>query len=201
MRDLNMASPRDSKSLSVTRWIEELEKGDTAAAELLWQFMESRLMSLANKRVGFSISYDENDVALDAFATLCDGIQKGKYELDDRNALWSLLAVITINGARKLSRDEKRLRRGGGFTKSQKNDQTLKALSSHEHSPDASFFAKEECKRLLSMLPDENLKRLAVLKVDGYTNDEIASILGCTRRSIQRRLNLIRETWTDDFAE
>lgn len=196
-----MTSKRNSKSLSVTRWIEELENGDAAAANLLWQFLESRLMTLANQRVGFSVSYDENDVALDAFATLCNGIQNGKYALDDRNALWSLLAVITINGARKLARNEKRLRRGGGFAKSRKNDQTLDALSSNEHSPDASFFAREECKRLLSMLPEEGLKKIVVLKVDGYTNDEIAESLDCTRRSIQRRLNLIREIWTNEQDE
>ena len=196
-----MASKRNSKSLSVTRWINELKKGDAAAAELLWQFLESRLLSLATQRVGFSISYDENDVALDAFATLCDGIQKGKYDLDDRNALWSLLAVITINGARKLARNEKRLRRGGGFKKAKGNDQELETLSGSEHSPDVSFFAREECERLLSMLPDEDLKSLAVLKVDGYTNEEIATILDCTRRSIQRRLNLIREIWTNERDE
>lgn len=196
-----MSSKRNSKSLSVTRWIEELEKGDAAAAELLWQYLESRLLSLANKRVGFSISYDENDVALDAFATLCDGIQKGKYELDDRNALWSLLAVITINGARKRARNENRQRRGGNYSKTKRNDQTLKALSSNEHSPDVSFFAREECERLLSMLPDDGLKRLVVLKVDGYTNDEIAEIFDCTRRSIQRRLNLVREIWTGERDE
>jgi DNA-directed RNA polymerase specialized sigma24 family protein len=192
-------TPHTTKTQSITRWIEELRKGDGAAAEMLWQFLKSRLMSLASRKVGFAISYDQDDVALDAFATLCEGIQEGRYDISDRNALWSLLAVITINGARKHSRDEKRLRRGGGLSKSSKNDKELNSIATKELSPEVSFFAKEECKRLLSILPNEGLKHLAVLKVDGYTNDEIANKLECTRRSIQRRLNLIRQIWTNEL--
>ena len=191
----------DNKTQSVTRWIDELHKGDGAAAELLWQFLKSRLMSLASRQVGFSVSYDEDDVALDAFATLCEGIREGRYDIEDRDALWSLLGVITINGARKRSRNERRLRRGGGFSRSGRNDQALESIAASVPSPAVSFFGCEECERLLSILPDENLKKLAVLKVDGYTNEEIAEILECTRRSIQRRLKLIREIWTRELDD
>lgn len=196
-----MNNPLSGKTQSVTRWINELKKGDAAAADLLWQFLQSRLIALASRQVGFSVSYDKEDVALDAFATLCDGIREGRYEIANRNALWSLLGVITINGARKRSRNEKRLRRGGSFTRTKSNDKTLDSITTNELSPEDSYFALEECKRLLSILPNENLKRLAVLKVDGYTNEEVAEIMNCTRRSVQRRLKLIREIWTNELDE
>ena len=109
--------------------------------------------------------------------------------------------MITINGARKRSRNEKRLRRGGSFTRTKSNDKTLDSITTNELSPEDSYFALEECKRLLSILPNENLKRLAVLKVDGYTNEEVAEIMNCTRRSVQRRLKLIREIWTNELDE
>jgi DNA-directed RNA polymerase specialized sigma24 family protein len=36
--------------------------------------------------------------------------------------------------------------------------------------------------------------------MDGYTVDEIADRLGCARRTVARRLELIRKTWVDaDF--
>jgi len=196
-----MTEPLSNKTQSVTRWITQLQRGDAAAAELLWQFLKTRLMRLATRQVGFSVSYDKDDVALDAFATLCDGILKGRYNIEDRNALWSLLGVITINGARKRSRNERRLRRGGGYTKTAKNDEVLDGMTTNELSPEISFFAQEECERLLSILPNDGLKKLTVLKVDGYTNQEIAEILGCTRRSIQRRLKLIRQIWTKEIDE
>ena len=196
-----MNNPLSGKTQSVTRWINELKKGDAAAADLLWQFLQSRLIALASRQVGFSVSYDKEDVALDAFATLCEGIREGRYEIANRNALWSLLGVITINGARKRSRNEKRLRRGGSFTRTKSNDKTLDSITTNELSPEDSYFALDECKRLLSILPNENLKRLAVLKVDGYTNEEVAEIMNCTRRSVQRRLKLIREIWTNELDE
>ena len=105
-------NPLSGKTQSVTRWISELKKGDGAAAELLWQFLQTRLIALASRQVGFGVSYDQEDVALDAFATLFEGIHNGRYEIVNRNALWSLLGVITINGARKRLRNERRLRRG-----------------------------------------------------------------------------------------
>lgn len=191
----------DSNSGSVTRWIQELQKGDEAAAELLWDFLKSRLVSLASRQVGFSIAYDRDDIALDAFATLCAGIREGRYDIEDRNALWSLLAVITINGARKRARVERTLRRGGGHRRVAQSDEQLKSIAADSLSPEESFFAREECTRLLGILPNEELKHLALLKVDGHTNEEIAKVLGCTRRSIQRRLNLIRKIWTDELNE
>ena len=178
-----------------------MRKGDQAAADMLWSFLKSRLVSLAGRQVGFAIAYDEDDVALDAFATLCSGIRNGRYEIEDRDALWSLVAVITINGARKRSRNERRQRRGGGYTRLAKSEQRLDKLPASELSPEASFLAREECTRLLSILPSEELKHLALLKVDGHTNEEIATILKCTRRSIQRRLKLIRKIWTHELEE
>jgi DNA-directed RNA polymerase specialized sigma24 family protein len=32
--------------------------------------------------------------------------------------------------------------------------------------------------------------------VEGYTNDEIAEILGCVRRTVERKLERIRGLWT-----
>jgi len=31
--------------------------------------------------------------------------------------------------------------------------------------------------------------------MEGYTNEEIAQRLGCARRTVQRRLNLIQDVW------
>ena len=36
---------------------------------------------------------------------------------------------------------------------------------------------------------------LALWKLEGYTNDEIAGLMGYTRRTIQRMLAVIRQSW------
>jgi DNA-directed RNA polymerase specialized sigma24 family protein len=53
----------------------------------------------------------------------------------------------------------------------------------------------EECQRLLDVLEDDSLRQVALSRMEGYTNDEIAAQLGCARRTIARRLDLIRKTW------
>jgi RNA polymerase sigma factor (sigma-70 family) len=56
----------------------------------------------------------------------------------------------------------------------------------------------EECERLLERLEDPELEALATAKLEGYTNEEIAQRLGCSVRTIERRLRLIRKKWQQE---
>ena len=53
----------------------------------------------------------------------------------------------------------------------------------------------EECRRLLDELRDDTLRQIALMRMEGYTNDEIAERLDCGLRSITRKIELIRRTW------
>ena len=53
----------------------------------------------------------------------------------------------------------------------------------------------EECRRRLDGLRDDSLRRIALLRMEGYTNEEIAERLGCGLRSVSRKIDLIRRTW------
>ena len=63
--------------------------------------------------------------------------------------------------------------------------------------PEADFAAEvsEESERLLSLLPDEAIRKLALLKMEGFTNNEAAEELQCGVRTVERRLALIRQIW------
>jgi hypothetical protein len=54
--------------------------------------------------------------------------------------------------------------------------------------------AEQYC-RLLDILGDETLRRVAVWRLEGYTGEEIAAKLGCARRTVAFRLELIRKIW------
>ena len=61
---------------------------------------------------------DEEDVALSAFHSLCQGAARGRFpDLQDRNNLWKLLLTITAQKALDHRRREGRLKRGGGQTR------------------------------------------------------------------------------------
>jgi DNA-binding CsgD family transcriptional regulator len=48
------------------------------------------------------------------------------------------------------------------------------------------------------MLGSETLRSIALWKMEGYTNEEIAAKLGCVRFTVDRKLRAIRAAWSGD---
>src|SRR5256885_1817495 len=67
----------------------------------------------------------------------------------------------------------------------------LAFLAGPEPPPEFAAMVAEEYRRLLDALDDDSLRRVALDRMEGYTNDEIADRLGCARRTVARRLDLI----------
>ncbi len=65
-----------------------------------------------------------------------------------------------------------------------------------EPSPELAALVAEECRRLFDALPDESLRQVAGLRLEGYTDREIADRLGCGLSTVERRLRTIRTVWT-----
>jgi DNA-directed RNA polymerase specialized sigma24 family protein len=58
----------------------------------------------------------------------------------------------------------------------------------------------EECRRLLGLLADADSRALAVWKMEGHTNEEIARLLDCSVPTVERKLRRIRSTWERERA-
>src|SRR5437660_4516810 len=102
---------------SVTNWINLIKGGDAAAVQRLWEAYFPRLVGLARKRLREAPrrAADEEDVALSAFDSFCDGVARGRFpQLTDRDDLWHVLVTITARKALQLIRHEQRQQRGGG---------------------------------------------------------------------------------------
>ena len=67
---------------------------------------------------------------------------------------------------------------------------------SREPNPTFVVQIAEEYNALLDRLGDSVLRKIAVWRMEGYTNDEIAERLGCSRRSVARKLVVIRKRLT-----
>jgi DNA-directed RNA polymerase specialized sigma24 family protein len=78
----------------------------------------------------------------------------------------------------------------------------LEHIAAQGPSPEFAAMMAEECRRLLDALDDDSLRQVALSRMEGYNNDEIAEQLGCARRTVARRLDLIRKTWlaTEEVA-
>jgi DNA-directed RNA polymerase specialized sigma24 family protein len=197
------ASPEDG---SVTVWLEQLKAGDPAAAKPLWDEYFARLVTLARRqlRTAPRASADEEDVALSAFDSFCRGVEGGRFpEMNDRDDLWRVLFVITARKATRLVRHEGREKRGGGRVvpasvvdeASGPGADVVGGAVGSEPSPAFAAEVAEECRRLLSILGEGELRQLAIWKMEGYTNAEIAARWGRSVPTVERKLARIRAIW------
>src|SRR5437762_499594 len=58
----------------------------------------------------------------------------------------------------------------------------------------------DECRRLLDELGDPELRSVALWKLEGYTNAEVAAKLGCVVGTVERKLRAIRTIWGKENA-
>ena len=198
--------PVDKAAGTVTRLIADLKEGDEAAAADLWALYFGRLIGLARARLGRSARAvaDEEDVALSAFRSLCMGAAAGRFDLlRDRADLWKLLVVLTARKAIDQVRWEGRARRGGGRVVaeadlgdgSSETPPSIDQIVRTEPTPEFAALLAEEYRRRLDSLGDDTLRRVAELRMDGYSNDEIAASLGVVPRTVVRKVNMIRDAW------
>jgi DNA-directed RNA polymerase specialized sigma24 family protein len=186
---------------SVTRLIGLLKEGDRAAAQPLWEVYFHRLVGLARARLAGSPSgaSDGEDVALSAFDSFYRRAERGQFpRLEDRDDLWQLLFVLTVRKAVNLVRHRGRASRGGGRVRnlSDLDGADVDLVLAAGPSPALAAEMTDECRRLLAALPDETLRSVALWKMEGYTNTEIAARLDCVEKTVERKVRAIRALWS-----
>jgi DNA-directed RNA polymerase specialized sigma24 family protein len=194
-----------SVSGSVTDWLTQLQGGEALAIEKLWKRYYPRMVGLARRQL-HSVprrAADEEDVALSAFDSFCRAVDAGRYpDLQDRYGLWQVLLTLTVNKAIDLvnhsTRDKRTWRRTVLFSELAEGhlgaqSRSLAKVFQHEQ-PDPAFTAllADRLQWLMQQLEDDQLRAIAVLKLEGYTNAEIARKERCAITTVERRLRLIR---------
>ena len=179
----------------VSLWITQLKEGARSAVGLLLQRYFGRLVQLARTRLQAlpGMAAAAEDVALSAFKSLCLGAERGRFpQLDDRDDLWRLLALLTVRKAIDLQRRQR--------ARGEADEVDVEQLVSREPPPELAAELTEEYRRLLDRLGDPQLQAVALWKVEGYANEEIAQRLGCGLRSVERKLHRIRALLGEESA-
>jgi DNA-directed RNA polymerase specialized sigma24 family protein len=198
---------------SVSHWIVQLRLGDQLAAQQLWERYFERLVRLARQRLqGLPRRFaDEEDVALSAFAGFCQAAAQGRFpRLADRHDLWQLLVVLTARKALNLIEHERCQKRGGGAVRGESvlidpqealaSDAGLQLVVGAEPTPEFAVQVAEDCQHLLDLLDSAEMRSVALWKMEGFTNEEIAAKLRCSKRSVERKLGMIRLIWSREWA-
>lgn len=192
---------------SVTRWLHSLRHGDRQAADKLWDRYYGHLVEVAKRQIGVRSSgaKDEEDVVISVFDTLVRGIEEGRFsQLRDRSDLWCLLIAITRQKTANLKRHESRQKRGGGrvrtesaFGAGSERAFALDTLCGDVPTPDFLVALDEEHAYLMGLLRNDGLRQIAKWTLEGYAASQIGEKLNVSVRTVQRKLTLIRATWSE----
>ena len=189
-----MASP---DAQSVTRLIRGAQQGRASVVAPLLEVYFDRLVQLARKRLqnlpGMA-NYDE-DLALRSFFSVYRRVRDldRPLELTGRDDLWRLLATRTISRAIDLIRRHRPGEVPGAYD--------LEQLLAREPTPEEAAAMADECRRLLDLLEEPELRQIALWKVEGYTNEEIAARLDCVPRTVERKVRRIRLLWKHELKD
>ncbi|MEO8269131.1 MAG: ECF-type sigma factor [Aureliella sp.] len=193
---------------SISELIQQVQDGQSFAAEQVWALFIDRLVSAARRHLRNMPRrvVDEEDVAVTAFEAFLRGAKERRFKkLESRDDLWAVLAMLTERTAISVLRRALTVKRGGGHVRGESVFEKMLGESSmaaglHQiGDPDQQVVEMftVEVRELLEQLDDELLQRIALLRLEGYTNSEIAKQLGFALRAVERKLHLIRLKWSE----
>ena len=193
---------------SISNWLAQAKAGDELAVQQLWEHYFPKLVELARRRLnqGARRVADEEDIALSAFATFCLAARTGRYDqLRDRDGLWRLLTTMTANESNDHLRYLRRLKRGGGEVRGEsafagRADEStaggINDVAGDEFPPELQAELIDSIEAKLNLLTDEE-RAVALKRMNGFGNAEIAQDLGRALRTVELRVNLIRKKWDE----
>lgn len=196
----------------ITMIFGQLKAGRDTAAGKIWNAYFEAVVQEARKRMRYDAkrASDEEDVALSVMRNVIEGAKAGRFEAhQDRTDLWRLMIAITRQKVIDRRRGENRLKRGGGdvrgesvfFTPGDDSPAGLQQQAKNEVTPDFMVMLEEENQRLFASLRDEVLVSIAQLRLEGFSNEEIATKTQLSLRSVERKLGLIRERMEKELAK
>lgn len=196
---------------SITELLHQLEAGDSLAAHQLWERARDKLIRTARRALKNLPRrvLDEEDVAITAFDAFLRGAQTNRFQkLENREDLWQILAMLADRKAKATLRRELADKRGGGRNRGESAfEQVGSEGSSQSGIGDVADPDPETCEQLprvvremLEGLDDDVLRRIALARLEGYTEQEISDRTGVPLRSVQRKLKIIRATWEAELS-
>ena len=193
---------------SVSQWIDGAKASDQDAIQSLWERYFTQLVDLGRRRLrgagNRKALADEEDAAVDAFASFCRAAEAGRFpDLTNRDELWRVLMTLTLQKIIDQNRFEGRQKRGGGAVRGEsvlvgadaRQAQGFAEVIGSAPTPEHAVIVGEQCDHLLHLL-DEETRHVAVAKLEGFTNREVAAQLGKSLSSVERSLRLIRKKWS-----
>ena len=197
-----------SDPASVSLWIEQLKQGDEHAGLEIWNRYISNLIDVARNKLRdvSKRTSDEEDLVISAFNAFLMGIRADRFtDLHSRSDLWQVLVMLTERKAIDQIRRQNSQKRGGGRVRGESvfenadtqsgRPQGIASAVDTDLSPEFAIQFADQVQVCMNRLDDDLLRRIVLLRLEGYSNKEIASNVGCSLSSVERKMRLIRHLW------
>ena len=178
-----------------------LRSGDNDACGRFWKEYGGILESVAERQLSQKVQrrVGSDDIVQSACRTFFRRVSDGQFDLPDAEALWRLICSITLTKARRAARDHSRQKRG--MDREQHIDAVVDGgtapsanLEGNTATPLDAAEVADQMEALLSGLGEQECSILD-LKLQQFTNDEIADKIGCSERSVRRVIKRLQERW------
>lgn len=192
----------NQQPVPIKELIRGIESGDEASEELLWNGSYEKLLRYLESRVrrrGIPTGLiDEEAVTVSVLESVFKCAREGRLEsVQDWTEFSQLLFAMTN---RKFVSHWRR-----ATTQRTLPRTPLKRLSedgmevSKIAIPEVALIYEEQLSRLMSLLPDDLHRQIAVLKLAGCTLAEISSEVNRAIPTVNRKWRYIRRTWADEL--
>jgi RNA polymerase sigma-70 factor (ECF subfamily) len=175
--------------------VERWRAGDQEAARKLFDGYVDRLVVLARKRISQRLAsrVDPEDVVQSVFRTFFGRLKAGQFRIDDQDDLCKLLVRITVHKTLQQIAFHKAAKRDPSMETSQSSDANdrIMDLLDREPGPEEAVAFLEHFDQFLNRLRPEE-RQIIDMRMQGYSNQEIAEKLGIYDRKIRRVIERVR---------
>jgi RNA polymerase sigma-70 factor (ECF subfamily) len=169
--------------------------GDEDAARKLFDRYAEQLVLLARKRISQRLAsrIDPEDIVQSVFRTFFHRAKQGQFHLDDPEDVVKLLARITVHKTFRQIAFHKRAKRDATAEAPRGDDaqDLLLKLVTGEPTPEEAAEFVDNLEHFFNRLKDEE-RRILEMRMESYSNVEIAKHLGITDRKIRRIMERVR---------
>jgi len=201
MGTLNEGGPASG---SVSGWIAGMRDGDPDAVRNLVERYFGKLAQYSHKRLDarMRVAEDGEDIAVMVLDTLTRNAQLGLFpNLQHREDLWLLLILLTQQLVIERKREAK-TNRPVMYNMTDLLTRYSESLEAYlqEDTTHARILEIVDCwNELLKSLDNDRSRDIARLKLQGFSNREIATILQLVPKTVDRKVSAILQRWQDFF--
>jgi DNA-directed RNA polymerase specialized sigma24 family protein len=178
---------------SITELLEPLRAGDPIAQERAFRRLWRPVLTVAERRQPLSPVSDSEDVAQEALHLLIRGFERsGFLGIRGRSELFALLWKIVI---RRVIIERRKARAARRDVRRQESveDLDLRDLAVSGPSAEEMLAFVDERDRIMREFERVGIRAFVEESISGWTHEEIGAHLGCSGRTVDRKLAIARE--------